>query len=68
MVDLTTWQPTRDSLLVREQAHTREGVAIAAARRRLPIATWGPTSRPVPQWTCPGAALGESLGRHGHHF
>ena len=106
----------RDELLVREKAHTREGDAIAAARRRLPMveldmtpygrreawednpegwpeapqadspvgghgspicwywrsdadgnATWGPTSRPVPQWTRPGATPVETLGRHGHH-
>ncbi|WP_433556925.1 DUF899 domain-containing protein [Pseudonocardia xinjiangensis] len=30
-------------------------------------ATWGPTSRPVPQWTRPGATPVESLGRNGHH-
>lgn len=30
-------------------------------------ATWGPTSRPVPQWTRPGATPVESLGRQGHH-
>jgi predicted dithiol-disulfide oxidoreductase (DUF899 family) len=30
-------------------------------------ATWGPTSRPVPQWTRPGATPVETLGRHGHH-
>jgi hypothetical protein len=30
-------------------------------------ATWGPTSRPVPQWTRPGATPAETLGRHGHH-
>jgi predicted dithiol-disulfide oxidoreductase (DUF899 family) len=30
-------------------------------------ATWGPTSRPVPQWTRPGATPVEALGRHGHH-
>jgi len=29
-------------------------------------ATWGPTSRPVPQWTRPGATPVETLGRHGH--
>jgi predicted dithiol-disulfide oxidoreductase (DUF899 family) len=29
--------PTVDRLRVREKAHTREGDAIAAARRRLPI-------------------------------
>ena len=32
-----TWQAARDELLVREKAHTREGDAIAAARRRLPM-------------------------------
>jgi hypothetical protein len=31
------------------------------------VATWGPTSRPVPQWTRPGATPVESLGRQGHH-
>jgi len=36
VVDLATWQAARDELLVREKAHTREGDAIAAARRRLP--------------------------------
>ncbi|MFF1444339.1 DUF899 family protein [Streptomyces sp. NPDC058295] len=30
-------------------------------------ATWGPTSRPVPQWTRPGAAPVQTLGRHGPH-
>jgi predicted dithiol-disulfide oxidoreductase (DUF899 family) len=28
-------------------------------------ATWGPTSRPVPQWTRPAATPVETLGRHG---
>ncbi|MCS7478468.1 DUF899 domain-containing protein [Umezawaea endophytica] len=37
VVDLATWQAARDELLVREKAHTREGDAIAAARRRLPV-------------------------------
>ena len=27
------------------------------------VATWGPTSRPVPQWTRPGATPVETLGR-----
>jgi len=36
VVDLGTWQAAREELLVREKAHTREGDAIAAARRRLP--------------------------------
>ena len=37
VVDMATWQQARDELLVREKAHTREGDAIAAARRRLPM-------------------------------
>ena len=37
VVDLATWQAARDALLVREKAHTREGDALAAARRRLPM-------------------------------
>jgi predicted dithiol-disulfide oxidoreductase (DUF899 family) len=36
-VDRVTWQAQLDELLVREKAHTREGDAIAAARRRLPM-------------------------------
>ena len=31
------------------------------------VATWGPTSRPVPQWTRPGATPVETLGRQGDH-
>jgi predicted dithiol-disulfide oxidoreductase (DUF899 family) len=37
VVDRATWQAARDELLVREKAHTHEGDAIAAARRRLPM-------------------------------
>ncbi|WP_329114008.1 DUF899 family protein [Streptomyces sp. NBC_01465] len=37
VVDLATWQKDRAELLVREKAHTREGDALAAARRRLPM-------------------------------
>ncbi|NEM04494.1 DUF899 family protein [Geodermatophilus normandii] len=37
VVDLATWQAARDELLVREKAHTHEGDALAAARRRLPM-------------------------------
>jgi predicted dithiol-disulfide oxidoreductase (DUF899 family) len=37
VVDLATWQAVRDELLIREKAHTREGDALAAARRRLPM-------------------------------
>ena len=37
ITDLASWNSARDELLVREKAHTREGDAIAAARRRLPM-------------------------------
>src|SRR5207248_5436153 len=37
LVDRTTFQRELDALRVREKAHTREGDAIAAARRRLPM-------------------------------
>ena len=37
IVDLANWEAARDELLVRAKAHTREGDAIAAARRRLPM-------------------------------
>jgi predicted dithiol-disulfide oxidoreductase (DUF899 family) len=43
VADLATWQAARDELLVREKAHTREGDAIAAARRRLPMVEFDPT-------------------------
>ena len=35
LVDRATFQSELDALRVREKAHTREGDAIAAARRRL---------------------------------
>jgi predicted dithiol-disulfide oxidoreductase (DUF899 family) len=37
IVDRDAWLREREALLVREKAHTREGDAIAAARRRLPM-------------------------------
>jgi predicted dithiol-disulfide oxidoreductase (DUF899 family) len=37
VTDRASWQAQRDELLAREKAHTREGDAIAAARRRLPM-------------------------------
>ena len=37
VVDRGTFQAELDGLRVREKAHTREGDAIAAARRRLPM-------------------------------
>lgn len=36
-VDRDAWDHAREQLLAREKAHTREGDAIAAARRRLPM-------------------------------
>ena len=36
-VDRATFQAALDELRAREKAHTREGDAIAAARRRLPV-------------------------------
>jgi predicted dithiol-disulfide oxidoreductase (DUF899 family) len=42
IVDRETWLRERDALLVREKAHTREGDAIAAARRRLPMTAVSP--------------------------
>src|ERR1700728_3489513 len=42
-VDRATFQAELDGLRVREKAHTREGDAIAAARRRLPMVETDPT-------------------------
>ncbi|QBD78845.1 DUF899 domain-containing protein [Ktedonosporobacter rubrisoli] len=43
VVDRAAWQAELDKLLVREKAHTHEGDAIAAARRRLPMVEVDPT-------------------------
>ena len=37
VVDAANWQTARDELMTREKAHMREGDAISAARRRLPM-------------------------------
>lgn len=37
VVDRASWQAQLDDLVIREKAHTKEGDAIAAARRRLPM-------------------------------
>lgn len=42
VVDRATWQTEIDLLRVREKAHTHEGDAIAAARRRLPMVELDP--------------------------
>lgn len=47
IADLATWQAARDELLLREKAHTREGDAIAAARRRLPMVEFDGTVKVV---------------------
>ena len=51
IVDAATWQAARDELMVREKAHTREGDAVAAARRRLPMVEFDGT---VPVLGCRG--------------
>ena len=43
VTDRATWDAQLDELRVREKAHTREGDAIAAARRRLPMVEVDPT-------------------------
>jgi len=54
IVDRATWQAEIDHLLVREKAHTREGDAIAAARRRLPMVEMDPQTPLVgPQGSVP---------------
>jgi predicted dithiol-disulfide oxidoreductase (DUF899 family) len=45
IVDRTAFQAELDALRIREKAHTREGDAIAAARRRLPMVEVGPAKR-----------------------
>jgi len=45
IVDRATFQIELDALHVREKAHTHEGDAIAAARRRLPMVEVDPTTR-----------------------
>ncbi|MCA1218810.1 DUF899 family protein [Streptomyces sp. 8L] len=47
IVDMATWQHARDELLAREKAHTHEGDAIAAARRRLPMVEFDGTAQVV---------------------
>ena len=45
VVDRSTFQAELDKLRVREKAHTRQGDAIAAARRRLPMVEVDGTTR-----------------------
>ena len=44
VVDRATFQAELDALRAREKAHTREGDAIAAARRRLPMVEMDPNT------------------------
>jgi predicted dithiol-disulfide oxidoreductase (DUF899 family) len=44
IVDRETWQEQIDGLRVREKAHTREGDALAAVRRRLPMVEVDPAT------------------------
>ncbi|MFF2519501.1 DUF899 family protein [Streptomyces sp. NPDC058086] len=41
------WPAANDTLRTWEKAHTREGDAIAAARRRLPMTEVGSSTRPA---------------------
>ncbi len=43
IVDRVTFQAELDALRIREKAHTREGDAIAAARRQMPMVEVDPT-------------------------
>jgi predicted dithiol-disulfide oxidoreductase (DUF899 family) len=44
VTDRDAWQAQIDELLVREKAHTREGDAISAVRRRLPMVEVDPST------------------------
>ena len=44
VTDRAAWEATVDELRIREKAHTREGDAIAAARRRLPMVEVDPST------------------------
>lgn len=45
IVDHATWQQARVELLAQEKAHTRQGDAVAAARRRLPMVEFDASAR-----------------------
>jgi hypothetical protein len=64
-----TFQAELDRLRAREKAHTREGDAIAAARRRLPmvevdagLTLTGPDGRPIAQSPRLEAGRSDNLG------
>jgi predicted dithiol-disulfide oxidoreductase (DUF899 family) len=62
-VDRAAFQAELDRLRVREKAHTREGDAIAAARRRLPMVEVDPTT-PLTGPDGPVPLLDAFEGRH----
>ncbi len=53
VVDRATWRAARDEILAREKAHTREGDALAAARRRLPMTLVPPVTVSGPDGPVP---------------
>jgi Bacterial protein of unknown function (DUF899) len=53
VVDRSIFQAERDALRVREKAHTKEGDAIAAARRRLPMVEVDGASPLIGSHGCP---------------
>src|SRR6266567_3460584 len=65
IVDRSAFQAELDALRVREKAHTKEGDAIAAARRRLPmVEVTSPTPRFAKAHTkrAPGTGFPDELG------
>jgi predicted dithiol-disulfide oxidoreductase (DUF899 family) len=63
IVDRATWLAEIDSLRTREKAHSREGDAIAAARRRLPMVEVG-AATPLMGPDGPVTLLDAFEGRH----
>lgn len=57
VVDRQAWLDECEKLLVREKAHTREGDAIAAARRRLPMTEVDPVALAGPDGPTPLADI-----------
>jgi hypothetical protein len=62
VLDRVEWQARIDELRVREKAHTREGDAIAASRRRLPMVEVDPIT-PLTGATGPTPLLDCDVGR-----
>ena len=53
--------------LAGRRARRADLLLLADGRRRRRRRRWAPTSRPVPQWTRPGANPVKTLGRQGDH-